>query len=620
MLPGGYVGRVLCVNLTDGAVEVQTLDEATARAFLGGNGFIAKWLYELVNPGTDPLSPDNLLIFATGPANGLAIPMASKFAVGSKSPLTNAYVDSFCSGTFGLQLKCAGYDALIVQGSAQEPVYLLVEDDQVRLRSAGSLWGRLTTDTQEILRKELGDPMAGVACIGPAGENLVRFACIISDVRAAGTGGVGAVMGAKRLKAVVARGRRLLRPVAPERIRRVNEALREQARTHPGARVLSTYGTSAGVATLQALGALPTRNWREEVFEAWDEISGETLRDEYVRRDVSCVACLTPCGNYSTVDKGEFAGAETVGPEYESQFALGSLVGNKRLDAVICADRLTDEYGLGQITAGACIAFAMECFEEGVLGPDDTDGLELRFGNYTALIEMLRRIAYREGIGDLLAEGSERAAQRIGRGAERFAHTVKGMDIVGHSPRAVKSQALAYAVSTRGPVHCDIRPASEESGLLERSPKNKGVEGVELSDWTAVANSIVWCISAERLVGMKLTPLVADIVGAAWGETVALEELREIGTRINNLERCFNMREGFRRKDDRLPRRIMEEPIPSGPSKGWVTPAEELAGMIDEYYACRRWDLATGIPLPDELRRLGLTRAAEDMRKLLEED
>ena len=616
---GGYMGRILRVNVTDGSHETVPLDYEMARAYLGGNGFIARWLYDELAPGTDPLSPESPLIITNGPANGLAIPMASKFAVGAKSPLTHTHCDSFCSGPFGVQLKYAGYDAVVIEGRAEELSYLLVDDDTIELRPADHLSGKLTTDTQETIRQELSDPSAGIACIGPAGESLVLFACIISDLRAAGTGGLGAVMGSKNLKAVVARGTHTLTPPDPQLLHQVTEALKEQARTLPGAKVLSTYGTSAGVAGLQAMGAFPTRNWQQEVFEGWDDISGETLRDEHVRRDLACIGCLTPCGNYSTVEEGEYAGAEAVGPEYEAQFALGSIVGNRRLDALIKADRLTDEYGLGQITAGAAIAFAMECFEEGVIGLDDTDGLDLCFGSHQALIEMLRRIAYREGIGDLLADGSERAAERIGRGAERFAHSVKGMDIVGHSPRAVKSQALAYAVSSRGPVHCDIRPASEESGLIERSIEGKGAECVELCDWTAVANSIIWCISAERLIGMKLTPIVQDIVGAAWGQSPSLEELRDIGARINHLERVFNMREGFRRSDDRLPRRITDEPIPSGASEGWVTPQTELDRMLDEYYTCRGWDLETGIPLPKTLRALGLHREADDMLALLDE-
>ena len=615
---GGYAGKILRVNLTDRTSRVEPLDERMAREFMGGNGFISRWLYDELAPGTDPLSPENLLILTSGPTNAMAIPMASKFAAGSKSPLTNTHVDSFCSGPFGNQLKYAGYDAVMIDGRVDEPSYLLIDDDEVSIRPAAHLWGKLTTDTQSTIRAELNDPSAGIACIGPAGENLVLFACIISDLRAAGTGGLGAVMGSKNLKAVVARGTGIIKPRSHERIRDVTEALREKARTLPGARVLSTYGTSAGVAGLQAMGALPANNWRDEVFDGWDDICGETLRDDHVRRDLACIGCLTPCGNYSTVEEGEYAGAEAVGPEYEAQFALGSIVGNRRLDALIKADRLTDEYGLGQITAGAAIAFAMECFEEGVIGLDDTDGLDLRFGSHEALIEMLRRIAYRENIGDVLADGSERAAKRIGRGAERYAHTVKGMDIVGHSPRAVKSQALAYAVSSRGPVHCDIRPASEESGLIDRTIDSKGPECVELFDWTAVANSMIWCISAERLIGMKLTPIIQDIVGAGWGETPSLDELRAIGARINQLERAFNMREGFRRSDDTLPRRIREEAIPRGASEGWVTPQSELDKLLDDYYICRGWDLRTGIPLPATLRELGLDREAEDMQALLD--
>jgi aldehyde:ferredoxin oxidoreductase len=607
------MGKILRIDLSARRHEVEPLPERYCEQYLGGNGFVARLLYDELKPGTDALSPDNLLIFATGPINSTMVPMSTKFCIGTKSPLTGGWLDSLSSGRFGCAAKYAGYDVVVVSGASDTPVYVFIDDDRIEFHDASHLWGENALETQERLRKELGDATVSVASIGPAGENLVRYACVMADQRGAGGGGAGAVMGSKKLKALVARGTKRVEVADPRAVVAFAARMKDAAQKSPAAKVVSTLGTTVMISVLQRLGGLPTRNWQEGVFEGAKLVSGEELRDKYSKGNVACFACFTPCGNYDVVETGPYAGTVTIGPETQGMVAFGSLVGNSRLDALIRADRLSDELGLGEISSGACIAFAMECFERGLLTLADTDGLDLRFGNHEAMLEMLRKIAYREGFGNVLAEGVKRAAEIIGRGTERYAMHVKGQEMSALPPRVLKTQAIGFAVTSKGGMHTDIRPIAESAGVVDsHTIEGKGAFAKELSDWTAIANSLIYCLSAERLLAFTLSPPVLEMIKISTGMDMTMTDVVATAERIMNVERAFNLREGFRRRDDTLPRRILTEPIPAGPAKGERVTDADLARMIDDYYDARGWD-QDGIPRSDRLHALSMDGIDRDL-------
>ncbi len=589
-----WFGRYLFIDLTHKRVDVYEVPERIVEKYIGGNGIGAYLLYILTKKGIDPLSEENVLIVNTGPANGTLVPMSSKFGVYSKSPQTMGFTKGFCGGEFGHECKFAGWDGIIITGSCDRWTHIHIENQRVYFFDAEYMRGFHTSQAQQELKRRYGEDIK-VLVIGPAGENLIKYACIISDLRAVGTGGMGAVMGSKRIKAITVRGTKLIEPKNPKRLIDFVKEFEKAVYSHPGVKNLIKYGTSAGVMHLQHLGILPSYNWQKEVFPYAEQVSGERLRERVIK-DVSCPGCIVPCGKYS-VAQNTF----TVGPEYEGIYAMGTIIGNGSLEHLIELDRLTDELGLGQIQTGGVVAWVMECYEKGLLKREDLDGLELSFGNTGAVRELLRKIAFREGIGDLLAEGSKKASQRLGVGGE-FVMTVKGMEIAGHSPRAVKTQALGYAVANRGPVHCDIRPGLEENNITPLGKwEGKGKVGKDLAVWTSIVNSIIYCLSAERVVGLTLNEKVLDMVNTLMDWDMSMEELYAVGERVYTLERLFNVREGFSRKDDTLPRRILEEPS----EKGYRTSLQELDAMINEFYQAFGWD-ELGIPKKETLIRLSM--------------
>lgn len=589
-----YWNRYLYMDISDRKTDVFWVDQKITDRYLGGNGIGAYLMYTLTKSGVDPLSPENIIIINTGPANGTLIPMSSKFAVISKSPQTNTFTKGFCGGEFGHKLKYAGWDGLIIKGAADRWTHIHIEDDRVWFLDADYLKGLYTTKTQHTLKKKFGDDI-GQLVIGPAGENLVKYACILSDLRAVGTGGMGAVLGSKKIKAITVRGTKVLKPKNIDRLLSFTVNFQNKVFEHPGILNLSYFGTAAGVLHLNHLSILPSYNWQRETFELASDISGEALREKVIK-DVSCAGCIVPCGKYS-VSKETF----TVGPEYEGIYSMGSLIGNGDIDELISLDRLTDELGLGQIQAGGVVAWLMECYEKGLIDRKQVDGLDARFGNTYAVREILRKIAFREGIGDILAEGSERASTLLETGKD-FVMTVKGMEIAGHSPRGVKTQALGYAVSNRGPVHCDIRPGMEENSIVPLgSPADKGKVGKELAVWSSIANSIIYCLSAEKVIGFSLNETVVEMINAVMDWQKSVEDITQIGERVYTIERMFNLREGFTRKDDTLPKRIMTEKSDSG----YLTTEDELSQMVKEFYLSFGWD-EEGVPTVETLRRLSI--------------
>jgi aldehyde:ferredoxin oxidoreductase len=617
LLYKGYCGKILRVNLTTKKTSEQRLTNELVRKYLGGNGIAARIIYDEVKPMTDAFSPDNKLVYMTGPLNGTRTPFAAKFGAWSISPLTGHFHDSTVSGPMASEIKYAGYDGFVFEGRSEKPVYIWIDDDTVQIRDASHLWGKTSYETQEMIREEIKDPEIKIACIGPAGEKLVRYGCVIVEARCLGRGGLGAVMGSKNLKAVAVRGSGDVEVADLEGLQKLAEDVYKTVKEHPSYISLSKYGTPGQISSFSTkLGiSFGTRNYREEYFEGWETISGEYMRENFVVKDLACPSCPVACSKVSSVREGPYAGTVNEGPEYETIFALGSMCGNDRLDAIVKADRLCDEYGIDTITVGCTIAFAMECYERGLITKKDTGGIDLTWGNHEAIVTMVEKIGKREGFGDVLAEGSWRAAKKIGKGAEKYSMTVKGLEIPGHSPRGLRGMLLAYATSTCGGRHHDGR-ATGEYGMDRLAVKGKPKFVRDVNHMTAVGDSLIICRFSERLYGFTLTQAYVDIVNLVTGFGLDLRELELIGERIYNLERAFNVRYGIRRKDDWVPDRILKEPLTTGPAKGTGASPKILNKMLDEYYELRGWDKETGIPTKAKLVELGLEDVARDLEKL----
>jgi aldehyde:ferredoxin oxidoreductase len=610
----GWTGTVLRVNLTTGTITKEPLKEDWARDFVGGRGLGAKYLFEELDPQVDPLSPDNKLIFATGPLTGTNASCGARYMVVTKGPLTNAITTSNSGGHWGPELKCAGYDMIILEGRAPSPSYLWIYDDQVEIRDARHLWGKTVWETEEDLRRELGVPDTIIASIGPAGENLVRFACIMNDLhRAAGRSGVGAVLGSKNVKAIAVRGTGGVKLADPrafmEAMWAMRVKLRESAVTSQG---LPVYGTEVLVNVINEHGAFPTRNHQECVFEKAEDISGETLTETRLVANKACFACTIACGRVTTLP-GEAAGKYQVtthphnwhiageGPEYEAAWAMGAECGVGDLDALIKANWLCNELGMDAISFGATVAAAMELFEKGAVTLTET-GMPLNFGSAEALIAMAEKTAYREGFGTELAEGSKRMTAKFGR-PELFMG-VRGQEFAAYEARAIQGMGLGYATSNRGACHLKAYTVAAEILGLPRQMDPRATEGkAEITKLFQDATSTVDATGLCQFLtfGVGLEEMLPQLV-AATGVPYTLEGLLLIGERIWNLERLWNQRAGFTGKDDTLPKRILEEPLPSGPAKGEVN---RLGEMLPEYYRLRGWD-AEGRITQEKLRELGL--------------
>lgn len=618
----GYNGKILRVDLTAGDVSIETLDEAFYRRYLGGRALAAYFLLREVPPRIDPFDPRNKLIFAVSVVTGAPVPGANRFLVAAKSPLTNTYGEAEAGGFWGPELKFAGFDAIIVEGRAEKPVYLWIHDGEAEIRDAGRLWGKTTKETQEEIRKELGDSRIRVAAIGPAGENLVRYACIISEGKYAnGRGGMGAVMGSKNLKAVAVRGFMEPKFYDESKLRDLARKFNERMRENPGSVSRSTYGTAELVLPLNELGMLPTRNFREGVFEGAEKISGERMKETILVGRKGCYACPIGCKRVVVAKEPYATDPDYGGPEYETIASLGSLCGIDDLSAIAYANQLCNAYGLDTISTGVTIAFAMECYERGILTKDDTGGIELKFGNKDAMLRLVEMIAKREGIGDLLAEGVMRAAEKIGKGAEKIAMHVKGKEVPMHEPRGKVGVGLMYAVS---PVGADHLQAAHDTGL-EKLPDvykplgilepmdrfSLGPEKVRaivyLQMWWSLLNCLCMCLFtvAPHPSGVFTVDDVREIVNAVTGWNMSLWELMKVGERGITMLRCFNIREGIGRKDDTLPERLFE-PLPSGPLEGRRISKEELDRAISLYYEMLGWDPENGVPRAAKLYELDL--------------
>jgi aldehyde:ferredoxin oxidoreductase len=588
----GYCFKIAYVNLTAKKITFENFDESFAKMYLGGNGFLAKVLFERIPKGLDPFSPENIVGLAIGPANGTIVQTAGRTAVAAKSPMTNLFCDSYFGGNFGAEMKYAGLDALFITGKSDAPIFLKVTNSDIKICDASHLWGHDIIETEGMIAKDIGKEYKTVG-IGQGGENLVRYACLIGGTRAAGRGGMGAVFGSKNLKAVTIVGDNDVEVANPDGLLEFWNKMNEWGEK---ARGLVTLGTPVLVNSINQIGGLGTRNWQDEYFPEAEAISGELYNEKFLSHITACFGCPIACSRV-------FSGSHvSEGPEYETLYSLGSCCGISNPDTIITADLLCDEYSLDTISCGVSIAFAMEAYEKGILTKKDTDGMDFRFGNDIALIEAIRKIAKREGFGNFLAEGSRRMAQKLG---VNFNMDVRGLELAGHSPRALKSMALSYAVSPRGGSHHDGRPTGEYGMADKRTIEGKVALSLHSHDWTTIGDSLVICHLVERGFGFTLNENHVELMRHLTGWDITLEELTRIAERIINLERAFNVREGVRRKDDTLPHRIMHEEIPSGGSKGCIARPEELEKMKDDFYKMRGWD-GDGVPTRETLKRLAL--------------
>jgi aldehyde:ferredoxin oxidoreductase len=605
-MKGGYFGKVLWVDLTQKQTRVEPLDPQLAADYIGGRGLGTRILYDRLAPGTDPLAPDNPIVFATGPLNGTAAPLAGRYEIVTRSPLTGTALSSNSGGRFAVDLKQTGFDAVVIEGAAETPCYLWVNEEKVEIRDAGHLWGADTHQATEQLLAET-HPKAGVACIGPAGEQGVLFASVMNDRdRAAGRGGAGCVMGAKRLKAVVVHGSQTTPVADPEGF----DAARLEARTAIGEapvtkNALREFGTAVLVNLINEYGGLPTRNFQEGYFPDAVSVSGETLKETIFEHSVACANCVVACGRATRTARrsGE-------GPEYETVWALGPMCGVRDLEAIAEANYNCNELGLDTISAGSTIACAMELWERGLLDEATCEqiradlGADLIFGDAQAMMRCTELIGRKEGFGARLAEGSSRLAASYGH--PELSMSVKQLELPGYDPRAFRAMALALATSSRGGCHLRAYMIGPEAmgapGTVDRFSTDGKAALVKLyQDLSAVVDSMGVCI----FTAFALNPdHYARLLATVTGIKRTTEETLTAGERTWNLERLFNMREGFTRADDTLPLRLLEEPLPGGHSK--AQPVEDLELMLEAYYEARGWD-TNGCPTPETLARLGLS-------------
>ncbi len=606
------MGKVLRVDLTAKTLKEESIPESVARKYLGGKGYAVYMLYQYlkeyeaegISPADiNPLGPENVLIFATGPGTGVAgFPSSGRYHVMAlKSPLTGSIGSANSGGEWGPFLKFAGFDAIIIEGASEKPVYLAVVNGSAEIRDASDLWGKSVLDTTRILKRRVGGINTSVACIGPAGENLVYMACIMNDEhRAAGRTGLGAVMGSKKLKAIVVSGQEKVPIAEPERFKEISrrclDSLRKNSVTGEG---LPTYGTAILVNVINTAGALPYKNWQSGVNPDAEKISGETLAETYLVKRRACWGCPIGCGRVTSVKSGPFQILNTEGPEYESIWALGSSTGVKDLDAVVKANHYCNEFGMDPISLGSTIAAAMELNEKGYIPKEDLQGLDLRFGNSAALVEAVWRTAYKAGFGKYLALGSKRLCEIYGH--PEISMSVKGLEMPAYDPRGIKGIGLNYATANRGGCHVTGYTVSPEVlGIPEKidplTPEGKAKWVKIFQDLTCVVNSTVNCLFVTFALGAKD---YAELLTAVTGWNLTEQEILKIGERIYNLERVILNKYGFDGKDDTLPKRLLEEPMPEGPAKGQVV---ELEKMKEEYYKLRGW--VNGIPTPEKLKEL----------------
>jgi len=611
----GYIGKVLHIDLTHSKGRVEDLKEDWADQFIGGSGLGTKYLYEMTDERTNPLGPENLLIFMTGPFTGTSVPLSGRHAVVSRSPLTGIFGESDVGGTWGANLKKAGFDGIIVTGKSEKPTYLWVHDGAWEIRDASHLWGKDTYEIDPILKSETHEKAAASA-IGQAGENQVLISSIMTDGRdgrAAGRCGMGAVMGSKNLKAIVACGTGNVSVFDTESVKQLPKEYSQRIIQNGGN--FKNYGTAGALSTFEAMGTLPLQNWK--FVGRWEEsaekINGFTMAETILKGRFFCDACLLGCGRRIKLEKGPYAGVDGAGPEYETLALLGSNCLIDDLEALCFANELCNRFGLDTISTGGVIAFAMEAFEKGLIDRKDTGGIDLRWGSVEALIEMIKMIAWKKGLGELLGKGIKKASEGIGKNSSEFAMHIKGLEMPAHDPRGYNAGGVGFATSSRGACHL-----AGLSHTFERVLKAPEIGIPEPLDRFQVEGKGILAAKTQNLMGMmdslKLCKFIlfagvtiSDIV--KWykyvtGKEMAFDDFAKTGERIFNLKRLYNVRLGISRKDDFLPPRFLTF---KRVGKGLTPNLPPFGQMLSEYYEYRGWS-EDGIPIPEKLKELGLLK------------
>ena len=613
---GGYNGKYLRIDLTSEKIDTLDIPSDWIENYLGGSGFGTKILWDEVLPESDPLSPENRLIFATGPLTGTSWPSSGRLEVISKSPLTGIYGDSNCGGFFAPELKSAGYDLVVIQGKSKKPVYLSIQDEKVELKDASAHWGKSTSETSKAIKHEIGDEKVRVASIGVAGENLVRFACIMSEDRAAARSGLGAVMGYKNLKAVAVRGTKKTKLKNPAKYSIESTNASRKIKNNKFTKGLRKNGTPLLMDMMDKIGRLPSYNFKQGSFKGIKKINGEALKKEYSVKNIkSCFNCPIGCSKLEKVSEGEYKGTITKNLEYETICSLGSKCGNDNLASIIKANEICNDLGIDTTSAGGVISWAMECYENRIFDKE-TIGFDLKWGDHHSILSLLEKIAKREGFGNLLAEGVKRASEKIGLGSEKYAMHVKGMEIPAQDGRAQQSMGLAQVTSNRGADHLKGFPTIDETGYIKESVERYGidklpeiVDGKETKykpfvvkdgeDFCAVIDSLGVCKFGTQFPPALYWKDLAKAVKYATGMDFDENRLKKTGERIYNLQRLYNIREGISKKDDTLPARFLKEP-------SHIThKTVQLSHMLNKYYELRGWD-KNGIPTKNKLKELRL--------------
>jgi len=634
-VPYGYNGKILRVDLSTKEVKVEEHDEYFYRTYMGGAVIGAYYLLKEMEPGINPFDPEAVIIFATSILTGTPAPGFSRHCVVCKSPLTGAIADSQAGGFWGAELKFAGYDAIVVKGKASNPVYLWINDGKVEIRPASHFWGKTTGETQTTIREELGDNKIRVLTIGPAGEKLVRFACILNECKHAnGRLGMGAVMGSKSLKAIAVRGNEKIKIKNKETVLKWAKWFNSNFMGNLSNARVHNFGTGELLMGMNNDGQLPTRNFQTGFFEEAEAISAETIHSTIFQKGEGCYACPVKCKRVVKAENPYIIDPFYGGPEYETLASLGSNCCVNNIVAIAKGNELCNKYGLDTISTGATIAFAMECYENGIIGKDDTDGIDLRFGNADAMVKMVELIAKREGIGNILAEGTKRAAEKFGNGAEEFAIHVKGEEMAMHDGRVKGMVGLGYAVSPIGADHIVVEHDTDFDfnapdvfveqmkplGLFKRC-KTSGMDYQKIRMFRylqlhfSFMDSLCLCIFAFAPVRTFKMAHLVDIASAVTGWEISLWEIMKLGERRVNMFRAFNMREGFTPEDDWLPERMFE-PIKSGPRQGAKYNKNELKRMRQLYYEIMNWSSETGVPTKAKLIELDLAWIIDELEKL----
>jgi aldehyde:ferredoxin oxidoreductase len=606
----GWQGKVLRVDLTNGTHKIEPLNMDWANDFIGERGLGTKYLWENMDPKADPLGPDNVLIFATGPLTGTMASTSGRYAVLCKGPLTGAIACSNSGGKFGAELKFAGYDLLILEGKSANPVYLHIVDDEVEILPAGDIWGTTVWHTEEWLKTHHQNPLLKVASIGEAGEKGVRYACVVNDLhRAAGRSGVGAVMGSKNLKAVACHGTRGVRVDDPERFMAAVKKGHALLAESQGRQELTEFGTNAMIDLMQEFGGLPTRNFQEVQFEGTSKINPAAMVEvkpdghRNLVTNKACFGCTIACGRIAHIDEHHFSIVNrkeywhaSGGLEYETAYAFGPVIAVDDIDALTFAGYLMNEHGMDPISFGATLAAAMELYERGIITKDETDGIELKFGNAEALTVMAEKTGKYEGFGQVLGLGSKLMCEKYGH--PEFSMTVKGQEFAGYDSRALQGMGLGYATSNRGA--CHLKHAVFEEDMDDPSGEGKAKPCKDSQDRVAMIDSTGLCLFTGE-AGWDVEQYAEHLDSACAGEW-PVERLIESGERTWTLERMFNLAAGLTKADDTLPERMLKDPAPSGTGEGRVN---ELDKMLPEYYAYRGWT-PEGVPTAETLGRLGL--------------